>query len=162
MEPMQILAVAVIAVTVLLTSVLTWFGHIHRQLRMDRQSLTMLRLFSLFEMLLLLLVATSLMPFNVFVVLHQLLLAYPLNKFVEIVTAIMCLCLCQEGREEILEQQRAQILEKLGKIESFQIELQKTQNTKLKDLENKQDATREQLQAINNCQIELQKEQTEE
>jgi hypothetical protein len=105
-------------------------------------------------MLLLLLVATSLKPFNVFVVLQQLLLAYPLNKFIEIVTAIMCLC--QEGLEEILEQQRAQILEKLGNIESVQIELQKTQNTELQELENKQDVTLDQLQATKDCQIQLQ------
>jgi hypothetical protein len=94
----QIVSVSVIAVAVLITLLLTCFERIQRQLRLDRQSLTMLRLFSLFEMLLLLLVATSPMPFNVFIVLHQLLLAYPGNKLFKIVAAIMCLR--QEGREE--------------------------------------------------------------
>jgi hypothetical protein len=66
---------------------------------MDRQSIIMLRLFCALEVILVVLVATCL-PFPAFVVLHQLLLAYPGNKFFEIVAAVMCLL--QDSEEQLL------------------------------------------------------------
>jgi hypothetical protein len=76
MEVAEIVVCVLVAAAVLIVMLLTCIGCVQRRLDLDRQSMIMLRLFCALEALLVALAATVL-PFPAFVVLHQLLLAYP-------------------------------------------------------------------------------------
>jgi hypothetical protein len=89
MEPMEVLVVAVIGVAVVATVILTSFQRVQRQLDMNKQSLVMLRHFCFLEAILVAL-AFKWLSYPAFVVLHQLLLAYPSNILFNIV-ATMCM-----------------------------------------------------------------------
>jgi hypothetical protein len=99
---------------------------------MDRQSIIMLRLFCVLEAILVVLTFKCL-PFPAFVVLHQLLLAYPGNKFFELVAAIICLW--KKSEQPLLpielygHQREVKFLEELlGDLNQMQPELKKVGN----------------------------------
>jgi hypothetical protein len=87
LEPLEILAVGVIAVAVVATLLLTSLERVQRQLGLDKRSLLILRVFCGLEAALVLF--SPFLSFPGFTVLHQLLLAYPGSVFFKIVASIV-------------------------------------------------------------------------
>jgi hypothetical protein len=88
MEPQEILVVAVIGAAVSCTLFMISFTSVQRRLDMDRRSFTMSIMFCASEVFLVVPVILKL-PYNAFVVMHQLLLAYPGNIVFKIVATIV-------------------------------------------------------------------------
>jgi hypothetical protein len=116
----KIAVMGVVAAVVFIVTVLTWFKRIRRWLDMDGQSMIMLNLFCFLEVTLVVL-ASTILPFPTFAVLHQLLLAYPGNKFYEIVAAIIYLC--KDTEEQLLPRNHSALKEEQVYLKDLETEL---------------------------------------